>query len=142
MEINLKHPCTGDGRAEALQSPWWSALLPHCQQQQPLTPQSQGFKGEPCKGWMNDPQIPSPPKRAAVMGKGEAALTRSAQAGGCADRWPSALLPAKTPGWSGSLTFTDPSLLFIAIPAPCVPHHHPLLPCFLRRCETQSTWDC
>lgn len=36
----------------------------------------------------------------------------------------------KTPGLSGSLTFTDPSLLFIAIPAPCVLHRHPRLPCF------------
>lgn len=50
-------------------------------------------------GWMNDPQIPPPPKRQrrsmAVLGEGEAVPTRSAQAGHCADRWPSALLPAE-----------------------------------------------
>lgn len=126
------------GRAEALQNPQWKAQLPHCQQQQPLTRQSQGFKGEPRTAWMNDPQIPPPPKR-QCRGKEkllqpvpdglDAVLTGGHQ--NCCQ--------LKTPG---SLTFTDPSLLFIATPAPCVLHHHPLLPCFLRRRDTRSTWDC
>lgn len=117
MEINPKHPCTewqGRSPAESLvecPAPSLSAATAI----NPTEPRFQGGTTHGLEEWSSNPS--SSKETEAALGEGEAALTHSAQAGGCADRCPSALLPAKTPGWSGNLTFTDPSLLFIATPA-------------------------
>lgn len=105
-EIKTKHPRT-EPQAKALRSPWRSAPLPRCQQQQ-LTRQSQGFTWGP---------VPRAGRRTLESllllllrrGNTGAQQCRGSEKppvwrrfpglGACTDRWPSAPSPAEDTGF-------------------------------------------
>lgn len=105
-EIKTKHPHT-EPQAKALRSPWRSAPLPWCQQQQ-LTRQSQGFTWGP---------MPRAGRRTLesllllLLQRGNAGARqcrgsekppvwrRLPGLGACTDRWPSAPSPAEDTGF-------------------------------------------